>query len=51
MVVMGVAYDNLPMAYPSAIMMKKNETGMVTYTINNWNIRDITGFGGESFVA
>jgi hypothetical protein len=24
---------------------------MMTYTIDNWNIRDFTGFGSESFVA
>jgi hypothetical protein len=24
---------------------------MMAYTINNWNIRDVAGFRGESFVA
>lgn len=51
MVVMGVTYNNLLIIYLSVVPMKKNETRITTYAINNWNIRDVAGFGGKSFVA
>lgn len=49
MIVMRVAYDNLLVIHISATSESRRER--MTYTINDWNIRDVARLGCEPFMA